>query len=110
VLQEIVGLRTGKHQFRLHYVKNGQVLNYVTFITIQNYLDRSACRFLNISCGICFVSDNYSCIISPYVVSGLHVSLQDFFSWLQILPVEPASFVLPEARGMRSGDLAVLLR
>jgi hypothetical protein len=27
-------LRTGKHRFRLHYVKKGQILNYVTFITL----------------------------------------------------------------------------
>jgi len=105
-------LRTGKHQFRLGYVKKGQVLNYIPFITIQNYLDRSACRFLYISNGICFVSDNYNCIISSYVVSGLLASLQDFFSCLELLPVEPASFALPQevVRGMRSGDLAGLLR
>lgn len=89
-------LLTGKRQFRLYYVKKGQVLNFVSFIIIQNYLDRSACRFLHISDGIYFVSDNYKCIISPYVVSGLHASLQDFFSCLQLLPIEPASFAFPK--------------
>jgi hypothetical protein len=89
-------LRKGKHQFPLNDVKKGQVLNYVTFITIQNYLDRTACRFLHISNGIYFIPDKYVCITSTYVVSGLHDSLQDFFSCLQLLPVEPASFALPQ--------------
>ena len=97
-------LRTGKLQFRLHYVKKGQVLNYVTFITIQNYLDRSSCRFLHTSNGICFVSDNYNCIVSSYVVSGLLASLQDFFSCLQLLPVEPASFCAP-TRGSKGHEI-----
>jgi hypothetical protein len=81
VLQKIVMLRTGKRQFLLHYIKKGQVLNYVIFITIQNYLDCSARTFLHISNGISFVS--HKCIISPYAVSGPHASLQNSFCCLQ---------------------------
>jgi hypothetical protein len=63
VLQKIVMLRTCERQFLLHYIKKGQVLNYVIFITTQNYLDCSARTFLHISNGISFVSDK--CIIFP---------------------------------------------
>jgi hypothetical protein len=83
------------------------VFSHVTLITVQNDLHYSVCTILRISKRIYCLSDNF--IISSYVVSGLHESLQELFPCLWFLPVDDVVRVPHKmlSRGVRSGDFAV---
>ena len=80
------------------------MLSYVALITVQSVLRYSVCTTLRVSKRIYCLSDNF--IISPYVVSGSHYLLPDFFSLLTFFFGEHFFHVSPPEiiRDVRSGD------